>query len=607
MLLRTAVIVVAALAALYAQSDWPLYRHDTSGTGYSPLKQIDTANVAKLVRAWTFSLAAAPAAGAKAKGGGGNSQATPIVVGGIMYLPAANQVVALEPETGRSIWNYPIAGVSRRGVAYWPGDANNPPRIVFAAGRRLIALNARTGQLDPGFGREGEVDMVIPYNSVPLVYKNAVIVGANTVAGNPAAPGNARAYDARSGAQLWEFSSVAQPGEPGHETWDGESWRNRGGANAWPFYFTLDEQRGLVYLPLASPAPAFYGGDRKGANLYGNSVVAVEAETGKYRWHFQTIHHDLWDHDPPAPPGLFDIRRNGQTIPALALITKSGYMYILNRETGEPVYGVQERAVAKSDVPGESSYPTQQFPVKPPPIARNSFAPADLVTAEDTTAEHAQACRDLVEKNGGVTNSGPFTPFAYRADGAPVHATLAFPGFTGGANWGGTAFDPATGYVFVVTQDVGLLGWIEKTAAGPYDRLSLDGAGAGRGNFSVPIGGVPWPCQKPPWGRLTAVNAATGDFAWQIPLGITEGLPEAKQNTGRPALAGPIVTAGGVLFVASTDDNYFRALDSKTGRQLWSTKLDRRGNANPITYQGRDGKQYVAIVATDTLSAFTLP
>ena len=524
-----------------------------------------------------------------------------------MYLPASNQVVALEPESGRQLWTYATAGVSRRGVAYWPGDANNPPRIVFAAGRRLIALNARTGQLDPGFGKEGEVDMVIPYNSVPLVYKNAVIVGANTVAGNPQAPGNARAYDARSGAKLWEFASVAQPGQPGHDTWDGDSWKNRGGANAWPFYFTLDEQRGLVYLPLASPAPAFYGGDRAGANLYGNSVVAVEAETGKYRWHFQTIHHDLWDHDPPAPPGLFDIRRNGQTIPALALITKSGYMYILNRETGEPIYGVQERAVAKSNVPGETSFPTQPFPVKPPPIARNSFAPADLVTAEDTTAEHAQACRELVEKNGGITNSGPFTPFAYRTEGAAVHATLAFPGFTGGANWGGTAFDPATGYVFVVTQDVGLLGWIEKTAAGPYDRLSLDGAGAGRGNFSVPIGGVAWPCQKPPWGRLTAVNSATGDFAWQVPLGITEGLPAVKQNTGRPALAGAIVTAGGVLFVASTDDNYFRALESKTGKQLWSTKLERRGNADPITYQGRDGKQYVAIVATDTLSVFALP
>jgi quinoprotein glucose dehydrogenase len=602
----------AKAAAKDAGADWPMYHRDFAGTGYSPLAQITTQNVAGLMPAWTYRLQsdAPPAAAAKGKGkgpGGANSEATPIVVNGVMYLPGAGRVVALDPETGKEIWEYTVAGgaPSRRGVAYWPGDTNNPPRIVFTIGRRLVALNANTGKIDPGFGKEGEVDMVVPYNSVPLVYRNVLVVGANSTNG-PVSIGNARAFDARTGAKLWEFNSVAQPGEVGHDTWEGDSWKDRSGVNAWPFYFTVDEQRGLVYLPLASPVPGFYGGDRKGANLYGNSVVAVDVQTGKYKWHFQTIHHDLWDHDPPAPPGLFDIVQNGRTIPALALTTKSGYMYILNRETGQPIFGVQEGAVPKSDVPGEQAFPTQPFPVKPPPIARNSFAMADLVTAADTTEEHAKACQELIAKNGGVANAGPFTTWPYRAEGAPVKSAVVFPGGLGGANWGGVAWDPNSKYVFVVSQDDGALGWVEKTRDG-YDRTTLDGAGPGRGNFEVRIGNVAWPCQKPPWGRLTAVNTATGDFAWQIPLGITEGLPAGKQNTGRPALAGPIVTASGVLFVASSDDNYFRAFEAKTGKQLWATKLDRRGNANPMTYQGRNGKQYVAIVATDTLAVFALP
>jgi glucose dehydrogenase len=297
--------------------------------------------------------------------------------------------------------------------------------------------------------------------------------------------------------------------------------------------------------------------------------------------------------------------RNGRTIPALGVTTKSGYLYILNRETGEPIFGVEERPVPRSDVPGESAFPTQPFPVKPSPIARVSYGPADLVSAADTTPEHAKACEELIQKNGGVANAGPFTPWRYRAEGAEAKSTLVFPGGLGGANWGGTAFDATSGFVFVATQDVGALGWVEKAKDGspvPYDKASLDRT------FEVRMpGGATWPCQKPPWGRLTAVNVSTGDVAWQHPLGVTDQLPEGKQNTGRPVLAGPIVTAGGVLFIASTDDNRFRALDLKTGRELWVTKLERRGNADPITYRGRSGKQYVAVVATDTLVAYALP
>jgi quinoprotein glucose dehydrogenase len=251
------------------------------------------------------------------------------------------------------------------------------------------------------------------------------------------------------------------------------------------------------------------------------------------------------------------------------------------------------------------TFPTQPIPAKPEGLARVSYTPADLVTAADTTPEHAKACQELVEKIGGVHNAGAFTPWRYRAEGAPLSSTLLFPGGLGGANWGGTAFDRNSGYVYVATQDVGALGSIEKARDGspvPYEKTT-----PGRATFDVRMGDANWPCQKPPWGRLTAVNASTGDIAWQRPLGITDQLPADKQNTGRPVLAGPIVTASGLLFIASTDDNRFRALDAKTGKELWVARLERRGNADPITYQGRNGKQYVAVVATETLAVYTLP
>jgi glucose dehydrogenase len=574
-----------------------MYRHDQAGTGHSPLTQIDTKNVARIRQVWTYPLQTT------------NSQATPIVVNGIMYVPAANRIVALDPETGKEIWQYSVTGSapSRRGVAYWTGDGTRPARIIFTAGRRLIALNASTGALDPAFGQQGTVDLVMPFNSVPLIFRDVIVVGGNSPPPPASAAGNARAFDARTGAKLWEFNSIAPPGTLDHDTWEGDSWKGRGGVNAWPFYFTLDEQRGLVYIPLGAPAPGAYGGDRKGANLFGNSVVAVDVHTGAYKWHFQTIHHDLWDADPPAPPALLDIVQNGRRVPAAALTTKSGYLYLLNRETGRPIFGVEERPVPQSRVPGEQASPTQPFPVKPVPLARNTYTSADVISTAESTAEHVGACQRLIANNGGVTNDGPFTPWLYREQGAPPKATLVFPGGLGGPNWGGLAFDPKTGYLFIVTQDVGSLGWMEKAKEGspvPF----VKNVSERTGSFDVPMpGGLNWPCQKPPWGRLLAVNAATGNIAWQIRLGITEQLPVSKQNTGRPALAGPIVTASGVLFVAATDDNRFRALDARNGRELWVTRLERRGNADPITYQGKKGKQYVAVVATDTVAVYALP
>ena len=602
----------AAPALLSASSpaldagDWPMYRGAPSGTGYSPLDEITATNVGSLARAWTYDLNRADSG---AQGRGPNSQVTPIVVDGVMYLPAADRVVALDPATGEEQWRHMTdAGApSRRGVAWWPGDGTLAPRILFTAGgTTLVALDAATGEPAVGFGDGGAVDIGVPYNSVPLVHDDVVVVGANTPAGTIGGIGNARAFDARTGAKLWEFDSVAQPGQPGHDTWAGDSWRNRLGANAWPFFFTVDAERSLLYLPLASPIPGYYGGDRAGDNLYGNSVVAVDLQTGAYRWHFQTIHHDLWDADPPAPPTLFDVAAaDGTATPALGVTTKSGYLYVLNRETGEPIYGVEEQAVAQSDVPGEATAATQPIPVKPAPMGRVRYTAADLVTAEITSAEHAEACGALIDSLGEIVSAGPFTPWAYRAADGPPRTTLNFPGGVGGPNWGGVAFDPATRYAFIFTMDVGALGWMvdeaDPDAPSPYRKETPRPAG-----FEVDLDGVRMPCQMPPWGQVIAIDTATGDIAWQEPVGVTDILPADRQRTGRPGRAGAIVTGGGLLFIAATDDNRFRALDAQTGHEVWVDELPGRGNAIPMTYRAGEG-QYVAIAATDQIVAYTLP
>ena len=634
-------VALAAASILSAQTkptanpgDWPMYTRDLAGTRFSPLKQIDATNVAKLNQAWTYKLvgaAAVPAPGrenegpAPGRGGGrgGNPEATPIVVNGLMYLPAGGRVLALNPETGKEVWQAPLpANTSARGVAFWPGDKENPPRILVTAGNDLIALNANTGKLDPGFGKEGIVDITVPWYGVPAVYKNVVLLGA-TVGEIPIGPpGDSRAYDARTGKKLWDFHTIPQPGEPGFGSWEKDSWKGFSGVNVWGWYLTVDEERGILYMPLGSPAGNYYGGDRPGNNLFGNSVVAVDATTGKYLWHFQTVHHDLWDSDLPPSPGLVDIVVDGKKIPALAAIGKTGWMFILDRTTGKPVFGVEERPVPKGDVPGEWYSPTQPFPLKPPALARTSFKPEDLVTAQDTSQAHVDACNAFIAKSGGFYNQGPFTPFLYHEAGTPPKSSMIFPG-NGGVNWGGTATDPNTGYVYLQTHDQALVGWVEKKdpkgnygsgngSPQLYDRGSVDGPGPYHG-FTAQVNDASgkvignWPCQKPPWGRLFSVNANTGEIAWQVPLGLTESLPEGKQVTGNSGSAGPIVTAGGLVFIGATSDSRFRAFDSKTGRELWAMKLPRNVNANPITYQGKNGKQYVAVIATDTVTVFALP
>ena len=601
--------LVILAPALLAQSkrpaaDWPMFNRDLASTRYSPLTQITTANVTNLQQVWSYRLQPSNFRFATA---GGAAEVVPIVVNGVMYISTQTRVVSLNPETGKEMWSYDVAcgQASPRGVAYWPGDKQNPARVMFTAGRSLIALNAGSGKLDPGFGKEGILDMVVPYNGVPTIFKNLVLVGASTGEKENGPPGNSRAYDARTGAKLWEFQSIPGPGQVGHESWLSDGWKDRSGANIWGWYMTADEERGILYMPFGAAAANYYGGDRPGANLFGNSVVAVDANTGKYKWHFQVVHHDLWDYDMPPAPGLVDIVKDGKKIPALAAMGKSGWMFILDRVTGKAVFGVEERPVPKGDVPGEWYSPTQPFPLKPPALARTSLKREDLVTANDTTPEHAKACLELWEKNQ-FYNNGPFTPWLFHEEGAPPRVTISFPGATGGASWGGMASDPKSGYIFVQTKDSPLTGWIEEKKEGtryenanlPYDRVN-----GTVGAFAV--GGLP--CYKPPWSRIIAINANTGDIAWQTTLGTNQSLPEGKRNVGGSGSAGPMVTAGGLVFMGAATDNRFRAFDSRTGKELWAGQLDRQGNAVPMTYLGKSGKQYVAITASDTVVVFALP
>ena len=601
-------------------ADWPTYNRDLAGTRYSPLTQITPSNVSQLKQVWSYRLRPAagvvvPAVDKPASASEIFQQITPIVVNGIMYMPSGNRVVALEPETGKEIWRYelPDGLASFRGVAYWAGDGTLPPRILFTSARTLVALDARTGKLDVEFGTNGKADLEIPYSGVPVMYKNVILMGSNFfgpgqrhigphLTTNKGEKGDVHAYDARTGKKIWTFHTIPLPGEFGNDTWLNDSWKDRTGNNVWSFTLTVDEARGLVYMPISGPGMNYYGGDRPGNNLFANTTVALDAQTGKLRWHFQNIRHELWDYNLPPAPGLIDIVKDGRTIPALAQVGKSGFMFILNRETGEPIHGIQERPMAKADVPGEWYPASQPIPIKPGPVARVSMTANDLVTAEDTNAEHAAACKEVWDRVK-FRNDGPYTPWNYRPNGGPP--SIIFPGMTGGVNWGGTATDPKLGYIFVNSKDEPSTGWIApnprynettkdtefpyvQQGGGSLSAQARDTDGRSMGNL---------PCFRPPWASLMAVNAATGEFVWRVPLGVNDNMPEGKRNVGSPGFGGPMVTAGGLVFIGATRDRRFRAFDSRTGKELWSVRTDYNVTAIPMTYQGKDGKQYVAVTA----------
>jgi quinoprotein glucose dehydrogenase len=600
--------LATAQSSAPSPGDWPRYARDYSGTRFSPLKQITPANVGSLATAWSMRIA---------PGGGGAlaSSATPIVVGGILYYPTGSAVLALEPETGKEIWRHPVSGgAARRAVSYWPGDKSHKPRIFYSTGKTIWALDAKTGAVDKSFGTDGSIALAVSYGYPPTIYKNVMVVGAQTQEMIKGESGDTNAFDAVTGKHLWTFHTVPRPGEVGHETWEGDGWKDRSGTNVWIWYMTVDEATDTLYMPVGGPSPNYDGTTRPGANLFGNAVVAVDIHTGKRKWHFQTIHHDLWDSDLPAPPVLVDLKVGGKTVKALAETGKTSYMYILDRNTGKPVFGVDEKPVAKGDVPGEWYSPTQPIPRKPEALSRKSWDARDIVTEADTNAEHVAACKALLASYGGTFyNAGPFTPFFLKEDGKPIKASINLP-MNGGSVWGGSAADPHTGMIYINTSEGGSIGWIEPRKPGlnygngtagstqTYDRGNLTGPGA-YASFSASYKdqngrNVSLPCIRPPWGRLIAVNGNTGDIAWAVPLGVSDALPEGKRDTGRNnGSGGPIVTAGGLVFVGATDDKRFRAFDAKSGKELWSAQLAQNAQAVPISYQGKDGRQYVAVTA----------
>jgi quinoprotein glucose dehydrogenase len=591
-LLRALGLAVCLLPISIAadDNDWPSHDRDAGGQRFSPLTQITPKNVAALEKAWTVDTGAT------------NIQVTPLVVDGRLFVPAGKNVLALEPETGKELWRFTApAFVSRRGVAYWPGDPRTPPRLFSGAGDRLMALDAKTGQPAAGFGEGGYLDLKAsirgdvdgPFSLVspPIVYKDIVITGGNNGEQSPSYGlyGDIRGWDAHTGKLLWSFHTVPRPGEPGVETWEGQSWKNRSGTNMWSF-FTVDVERGLVYAPLGSPTSDYYGGDRKGANLYGNAIVALDASTGRLKWHQQLVHHDLWDFDLPAAPTLIDVKRGGRTIPAVAVMTKVTTLFVFDRVTGDPIYGIEERPVPKSTVPGEASWPTQPFPRKPEPLGRTTFDPAKDFYG--LTPDHAAFCKDLWDKNGMYTQ-GPFTP-----PGLEGYA-VTFPSTLGGGNWNGLSYDGGQGLVFTNVMNLGQVARMVQgvpRGGGEQTWMRTTPWGGVVGRFWNPENKIP--CSAPPFGELVAVDVNKGEIAWRVPLGFIESLKaQGFGHTGALNIGGTIATAGGLLFVGATNDKRFRAFDSHTGAQLWETELEASAHSVPMTFLGRDGRQYVVVAA----------
>jgi quinoprotein glucose dehydrogenase len=617
---------------------WPYYGHDAGGMRYSPLKEISRENVATLKVAWTFHT------GDISEGRGDHKRSgfetTPLLVDGTLYLTTAfNRVIALDPATGTQRWAYDPKieldgdygdGLVNRGAATWLDSARptDQPcrRRIFESTQdtRLVALDAVNGSPCAGFGKDGQVNLrdVAGYHagwyhmtSPPAVIDDLVIVGSAIDDNHRVdmARGVVRAYDARTGSLRWSWDPIA-PNQPAAAPKENTKIFRSGAGNAWSI-MVVDPERDLIFVPTGSASPDYYGGLRPGDNKWANSVVALRAKTGEVAWGFQLVHHDLWDFDTASPPLLTTLRHDGKDVPVVIQGNKTGMLYVLNRDTGKPVFPVEERAVPQSDVPGEVASPTQPFPLAPPPLAAHQMSADE---AWGPTPEDRDACRNVIK---GLRNEGIFTP-------PSLKGTLIVPGNIGGMTWSGYAFDPQHGLLFTNTNNI-----VAMARLIPRSKYDQRGSHTEDGDYGDQTG-APYgpyrrflqspsdlPCSAPPWGLLTAVDINDGKIRWQVPLGSLQdfGGAHAQQiPAGAISLGGPIATAGGLVFIAGTPDAFLRAFDAETGKQLWKSQLPAAANATPMTYRGSNGKQYLVIAAGghpklteeklgDTLVAFTLP
>lgn len=618
-LIMLSLLLAAATAS--AQSpragEWPAYGRDRGGERFSPLDRINRGNVDRLAVAWEYSTGEAAIKMMSST----SFEATPVMAGGVLYLSTPHgKVIALQPETGKELWvadfkvmHMSFGDFTSRGVSLWFDPAAKPgarcaKRVVVATvDARLSELDAKTGQLCAGFGNGGTVDLrhalrntpfeMAEYEvtSPPAIAGGMIVVGASVADNNrtDAASGEVRGFDARTGSLQWTWDPVPQDStDPGWRTWIGPNAHRTGAANAWSV-IAVDSARGMVYVPTGSASPDYYGGERKGANLYANSIVALHAATGKMVWHFQTVHHDLWDYDNASPPALTTITRNGRRIPVVLQTGKIGMLYVLDRETGVPVYPVEERPVPASTVPGEEASPTQPFTTVIAPLSPQRMSADD---AWGPTPADQAACRDKLKP---LRNEGIFTP-------PSLEGTLAFPSNIGGAHWGGLAVDPGRQLAIIpvnrIAAEVQLIPREEFQKH--HDENGYRLAGSQYTNMrgtpyvmrrSILIGPSGAPCTPPPFGNLVAIDLATGARKWDVPLGTIA--PDGPAGLGSPNLGGPMVTAGGLVFIAATLDRKIRAYDIETGKELWSAPLPAGGKATPMTYLGADGRQYVAIAA----------